>query len=181
MISTLRLGAPAVLAALVLAGLTACAPAVALVPAANATNPACAEVIVRLPHSVASKTIRETNAQATGAWGDPAAILLRCGVTPPGPTSDRCYTVNGVDWLINDTRKPVYVFTTYGRTPAVQVVVDSNLTNGQGTIALDELANAVGSIKQSTTHRCEDVLGNSSPGTAPSPSPAPSATPTPKP
>ncbi len=164
-----------VLAPLILAALVACAPIVPLTPASDATNPGCAEIIVRLPGTVAGLAIRQTNAQATGAWGNPTAVLLRCGVTPPGPTTTTCYTVNGVDWLIDDSKKPRYVFTTYGRTPATQVVVDSKLTDGQGTIVLDQLANAIGSIRQ--TRKCvntEDVLGTGSANPPATPSPAPS-------
>lgn len=164
---------------LILGLLVGCSPTVALEPAADATNPGCAEIIVRLPTSVADQPIRETNAQGTGAWGTPTSVLLRCGVTPPGPTTDTCFTVKGIDWLRDESKAPRYVFTTFGRTPAVQVVVDSDLTKGQGTIILDELANAVGSIDQ--TRQClsrEDVLGDSSTD-APTPSPTPSVTPSP--
>jgi hypothetical protein len=168
--SKIRAGAIAALAPLFLVAVVACTPTVPLTPAANATDPVCAEVIVRLPSSVADQAIRETNAQATGAWGNPAAVLLRCGVTPPGPTTETCYTVKDIDWLIDDSAKPRYVFTTFGRNPAVQVIIDSKLTNGQGTIVLDELANAIGSIKQ--TAKClnrEDVLGTSTPTPTPTP------------
>jgi hypothetical protein len=159
-----------------LALLSACAPVVALTPAADATNPKCAEVIVHLPGAVADQSLRQTDAQATGAWGDPAAVVLRCGVTPPGPTSTQCATVKGIDWLIDNTKKPVYTFTTYGRTPAVQVIIDSQLTQGQGTIVLDQLSNAVSFITQSRQHKCESVVGEGlggqskiAPGSTPAP------------
>lgn len=171
--SKLRTGALAALAPLFLLAVVACTPTVPLTPAADATNPDCAEVIVRLPPSLANESIRQTNAQATSAWGNPAAILLRCGVTPPGPTTDVCHTVSGIDWLRDSSKAPVYVFTTFGRTPAVEVIVDSRLTNGQGTQYLDELANAVGTIKQ--TSKClnlDDVLGTGTPTPSPTPSPA---------
>ena len=174
------------IAPLLLLLLSACAPTVALSPAADATNPKCADVIVHLPKSVADQQIRQTDAQATSAWGDPAAVVLRCGVTPPGPTSTQCATVKGIDWLIDDTKKPVYTFTTYGRTPAVQVVVDSALTQGQGTIVLDQLSNAVGFIAQSAKHQCESVVGSGLggesqvvPGSGSTPTPTPKPTPTP--
>ena len=73
------------LAALI--ALTGCAPTVTLEPAADAANPECAEVIVRLPDTVDNNDYRHTDAQGTGAWGDPAAVLLRCGVPVPGPTT----------------------------------------------------------------------------------------------
>ena len=41
----------------------------------------------RLPETVDGLERRETNAQATGAWGNPASVLLRCGVPTPGPTA----------------------------------------------------------------------------------------------
>ena len=160
----------------VLVLLSACTATVALTPAAHATDPKCADVIVHLPGSVADQPLRQTDAQATGAWGDPAAVILRCGVTPPGPTSAQCATVKGIDWIVDDAKKPVYTFTTYGRTPAVQVVVDSNLTQGQGTIVLDQLSNAISFIRQSTQHKCESVLGNGLGGESevvPAPSPVP--------
>ncbi|MFM6980227.1 MAG: DUF3515 family protein [Micrococcales bacterium] len=60
--------------------LTGCTAAVSLEPAADANNPACAEVIVRLPDTVADFEKRATNAQSTAAWGTPAAVILRCGL-----------------------------------------------------------------------------------------------------
>ena len=168
--------APVTLVPLLLLLLSGCAPVVALSPAADATNPQCANVIVHLPGAVADLSQRETNAQATSAWGDPAAVILRCGVTPPGPTSAQCATVKGVDWVVDDSKAPVYTFTTYGRKPAVQVVVDSRLTQGQGTIVLDQLSNAIGFIAQSAKHKCESVLGNGLGGESqvvPGPTPAP--------
>jgi hypothetical protein len=159
------------IAPLLLVALSACAPTVALTPAIHATNAKCADVIVHLPQSIASKAIRQTDAQATSAWGDPAAIILRCGVTPPGPTTNVCYTVKGIDWIIDDSKQPVYTFTTFGRNPAVQVVIDTTLTKGQGTIVLDELSNSVGFIAQSKTQKCEDVLAPSTPTPAPTPTP----------
>ena len=155
-------GALLVSAPLLVALLAGCSPTVALTAAADAINPGCAEIIVRLPKTVANQAIRQTDAQATGAWGSPTSVILHCGVTPPGPTTQVCDSVSGIDWLRDATKAPVYVFTTYGRNPATEVIVDSNLTRGQGTIILDELSNAIGSIPQ--TRKClnsEDVLGSS--------------------
>lgn len=90
-------------------------------PGEDANNPLCAEVVAMLPDTVAGEDRRWTNAQATGAWGSPSAVLLTCGVTPPGPSTLRCATVDGVDWIIDESEAPRYRVTTYGRTPAVQV------------------------------------------------------------
>ena len=166
----LRVAVIVAMVPLVLTLLAACAPTVALTPAADATNPKCADVIVRLPGAVGTWPIRQTDAQATGAWGNPTVAVLKCGVKSPGPTEDLCYTVNGIDWVEDKSHAPTYVYTTFGRHPAVQVTIDSKATNGQGTIILDELSNAVGQINQSSKHTCTDVLGSQN---------LPTATPTP--
>jgi hypothetical protein len=153
-----------------LLGLSACAPAVPLDPAPDAANPACADVIVRLPDAIDANARRETDAQATGAWGNPAAVLLRCGVTVPGPSTLLCVTLKGIDWLRDDSGAPDYVFTTYGRDPAVEVVVDGDVASG--TNALIALSNAVGTIP--ATRACtnpDDVLG------VPEPTPSPTSIP----
>jgi hypothetical protein len=153
-----------VLAPALLILLTACTPTVPLTPAADATNPKCAEIIVRLPTSLIDQPMRQTNAQATSAWGNPASVLLRCGVPQLGP-STTCSTVNGIDWVVDVSGAPRLIYTTYGRSPATQVVLDTNLTQGQGAIILDALANAIGSI--APTKRC---MGSDS---SPMPTPTP--------
>lgn len=140
------------LAVLLLAG---CAPTVTLEPADDAANPLCAKVSVELTYvdTVAELAPRETNAQATAAWGEPATVLLRCGVASPPPTAEfPCVTVEGVDWLRDDSGDPNFVFTTYGRTPAVEVIIDSdgdpdNPDDGvSGLEALTDVARAVAQI-----------------------------------
>lgn len=135
--------------------LSACTSTVPMQAAPDANNPKCANVIVRLPSSLLNEPMRNTNAQATGAWGAEPSIRLTCGVTPSGPTATLCYPVKGIDWLEDATRKPKYTFTTYGRTPAVQVTIDSTPVRGQTTAILDHLANAVGTIAQRS--RCLNV------------------------
>ncbi|GAB3616791.1 DUF3515 domain-containing protein [Okibacterium endophyticum] len=146
-------------AAVISLALSGCSPTLNLDPAADAGNPQCAEVSVRLPDRVADLPERETNAQATGAWGDPAGVILHCGVAVPGPTTDPCHSVNGVDWIEDASRadEDIYVFTTYGRDPAVEVVIDASLASG--TTALTDLATAVSVLP--TTTECvgaADVL-----------------------
>ena len=86
-------------------------------------------------------------------WGDPAAVLLRCGVPSPGPTTDPCVNVNGVDWVEDDSDKPNYRFTTVGRTPAVEVILDNDVVSGAATLA--DLSSAVATLPQ--TGQCTDV------------------------
>ena len=132
--------------------LSACAGIVPMTPAEDANNPLCAEVTVRLG-DVAGLPKRETNAQATGAWGDPASVLLTCGLEAPAPTTLPCVSVNGVDWIIDDAQKPLYIFTTYGRTPAVQVALDSGAVSGSTVLA--DLSLPVASIPQERA--CTDL------------------------
>jgi hypothetical protein len=124
--------------------LTACSQTVPFDPAPEAADADCAAVVVRLPDEVAGQAARETNAQGTGAWGSPASVLLRCGVEPPGPTTLRCVSVDDVDWIIDESDAPRFRFVTYGRTPAVEVVVDNDVV--AGTTAITDLSPAVAAI-----------------------------------
>nr|WP_206697449.1 DUF3515 family protein [Microbacterium aquimaris] len=117
--------AAAVIVPVAAALLAGCSSTVALDPAADADDPLCADIIVRLPDALDGQDRRWTDAQATGAWGDPSAVLLTCGVTPPGPTEAQCITIGGVDWIVDDSQAPTYLITSYGRTPAVEVFVDN--------------------------------------------------------
>ncbi|MGX5679850.1 DUF3515 family protein [Schumannella luteola] len=131
--------------ALLLAG---CSPTVALEPADDAANPLCAEVSVRLPEAIGELASRETNAQATGAWGEPTAVILRCGVPSPAPTAELpCITVEGVDWLRDDSDDPNFVFTTYGREPAVEVIINGE--EASGLEVLTALGDAVSRLPSS--------------------------------
>ncbi len=123
-------------ALLATAALTGCSSTVSLPPAASANDPLCAEVTVRLPQTLADQDRRWTDAQATGAWGAaPAPIVLACGVTPPGPTEDKCITIGGVDWIVDESQAPRYRVTSYGREPAVQVVIDNEVVSSNDVLA----------------------------------------------
>lgn len=144
------------IAALVLgstAALTGCAADVPMEPAVDANNPACADVTVRLPDTVASLKQRTTNAQATGAWGNPAEVLLRCGIEPSGPTEDSCINVNGVDWIVDESRAPMYRFEAYGRSPGIEVIVNGDRVSG--TDAVIDLGAVVKVLPQ--TRQCLSV------------------------
>lgn len=127
--------------------LAGCAPAVALEPAEDFSNPACAMVIVSLRDidTIGDQEKRETNAQSTAAWGNPASVILHCGVPVPAPTSELpCITVDGIDWLRDDSNAPSYVFTTYGRDPAVSVVIDNDVI--AGNTAINAVTSAVSTL-----------------------------------
>ncbi|WP_232318039.1 DUF3515 domain-containing protein [Neomicrococcus aestuarii] len=103
--------------------LAGCASAVSVDAADDANNPECAEFMVLLPQELAGFERRDTTSQATAAYGDPAAVIIRCGVASPPPSTDPCATVNGVDWLTQEG-DPAWTLTTYGRSPAVEVLLD---------------------------------------------------------
>ncbi|MEV7638268.1 DUF3515 domain-containing protein [Pseudarthrobacter enclensis] len=114
--------------------LTACSPAVDVTAAQDATNPACAPMMLALPDSIGEARLRKTNSQATAAWGDPSLVILRCGVSVPGPTTNRCVTVNGVDWVIREG-DPVWTLTTYGREPATEILMDPDKISSATVLA----------------------------------------------
>ena len=160
----------AVLAAGAALILTGCAPTVSLEAAADSNDPGCAEISVRLPDTIADKQRRDTDAQATSAWGDPAAVLLRCGVPPLGPTTKPCVTVNGIDWVLtSDPAAKTVVYQTFGRTPATEVIID-HVSGASDAAVLPDLASAIASVKQ--TRQCVSTLDTSL-----TPSPAPPSTP----
>ena len=145
-----RLAALSAAAIALTLSLSACSPTVSLEPAADANNPGCADVIVRLPDAVDGQERRTTNAQSTAAWGNPATVILRCGIAPVEISTLPCVTANGVDWIIDESAKPNFRFISFGRTPALEVIVDSE--NAVGVNALDSLAEAVKSIEP--TKKC---------------------------
>jgi hypothetical protein len=125
--------------------LSACSPTVSLEPAADANNPGCADVIVRLPDGVDGQERRTTNAQSTAAWGNPTTVILRCGIEPVEISTLPCVTASDVDWLVDESAKPSFRFISFGRDPAVEVIVDSE--NAVGVNVLDSLSPAVQTIE----------------------------------
>lgn len=138
--------------------LAGCGTPVGLPPGEAAADPACARVILATPDELGGLERRETTAQAATSWGEPA-VTLRCGVEEPGPTTDRCLSVaqpdgTSVDWIqleADDERLPGHAragqgswsFVTYGRSPAVEVVIPVEQVTGQPTAYLVDLAPAV--------------------------------------
>ncbi|MGW7381461.1 DUF3515 family protein [Streptomyces sp. NPDC054794] len=118
-------------------------------PAKASGAPQCRRITDTAPAALGGLSRRDSSLAGVAVWGD-RDILLRCGVTPPGPTRDPCFAVNGVDWVIDQaqsthTRK---VIVSYGRTPATQVVFDGG---GKTDAALVDLSRLIAPIQQ-TTH-----------------------------
>lgn len=145
-------------ACLALGLLTACSPTVTLQPGPFAPDPVCAAVIQLLPAELTGRPQVSTTAQATVAWGATDAITLRCGVENPPPTTDRCVTVeaggSAVDWINPEADSPLlppnalaeggaWTFITYGRTPAIEVVIPAATGIEQPTAVLVDLAPAI--------------------------------------
>lgn len=137
--------------------LAACAPTIGVEAAPDAANPVCADVMLALPETLADDLARvQTTSQATAAWGEPgAAVTLRCGVTPPGPSAD-CQRVESaagtVDWIVATDGDGTWRFTTYGREPAVEVVAPPAVTADHSTAFVADLTQAVGHVEQ--TEQC---------------------------
>jgi hypothetical protein len=80
-------------------------------------------------------------------------VILRCGLEPVEVSTLPCVNASGVDWLVDESAKPSYRFITFGRTPATEVIVDSNKV--AGVSVLDELSSAIQSIE--ATKECTTV------------------------
>lgn len=127
----------------------------ALEPAKDANNPVCAEVTVRFPDAVAGEDRRWTDAQATGAYGDPTSVIVTCGVEVPGPTSAlQCITLEGIDWLVDESQAPKMRMTTYGRDPAVQVFVDTEVVSANEALSNSGIVSGIRMIP--ATSACTD-------------------------
>ena len=133
--------------------LAGCSATIPTTVATHATDPVCADVVLATPDELAGLARRDTNAQATTAWGEPgAAIVLRCGVEPLGPTTDRCVTVESpdgtsVDWVVTqgdtDADDTDATFVSYGRVPAVEITVPAAVREQHSTSMLIDLGPAV--------------------------------------
>lgn len=132
--------------------LASCARPVGVEPAPSASEPVCAELLLRLPEELIGLERRSTTSQASRAWGEEDPIVLRCGVTPLGPTTDPCLSIpdpsgeNPIDWVAaTEQTDRGRVFTTYGRLPAVEVSIPESYP---GDAVLAELADAVAPFPQ---------------------------------
>lgn len=98
-----------------------------------------------MPDELPAGPRRTTSSQATVAWGEENPVVLRCGVPPPPPSTDPCVAVTSpdgtsVDWLsVQDEESGTWKFTTYGRDPAVEVL----LPEGQASSMLIDIGAAV--------------------------------------
>ena len=110
-------------ALVLLLGLSGCsrAPEVSVPP--RAADAACVAAAKAWPAAVAGQGViaTSTDSPAVRAWGSPA-VIARCGLEPLAPTTDPCVVVDGVDWVVR-TLSDGASATTYGRDPAIEVLI----------------------------------------------------------
>lgn len=151
-----RAGARTPAAALIAAGLvvtavTACSDdSVSAAP--HASDPACGTALAKLPSALLGKSRATSSATGTAVYGDPK-IVVRCGVPPLGPTQLRCLGLNDVDWVIDDRKDPL-IFTTYGRSPAVEVRIPASYPLANDPEALADLE-PVAELLPKTSRTCD--------------------------
>jgi Protein of unknown function (DUF3515) len=109
---------------LLASGLSGCSSLDVAVPVDAGSTP-CRSAAAHWPKTVGGQARVPTSSSsaAVRAWGDPA-IIARCGLPAIGPTTDTCLDVSGVDWVAHQLTDGVR-FTTYGRSPAIEVLVPS--------------------------------------------------------
>ncbi|MBT2476020.1 DUF3515 family protein [Microbacterium sp. ISL-103] len=142
--------------------LAGCSTTVHLDPADDANDPACAQVSVLLPDAVGDLDRVWTDAQATGAWGDPT-VVLRCGVEPPAPSTEVCTTIGGVDWLVLDQEEERQRLVTYGRDPAIEVVIRRGEEIDFRTVVESLSTNIQSGLAQATAHCTDRVPATEAP------------------
>ncbi|MFE0187284.1 DUF3515 family protein [Streptomyces sp. NPDC059008] len=122
-------------------------PSYAIIAAPFAENSVCRGLDGDYPGRLAGQERTTTDVAGAAVWGD-GAIILRCGLPTPKPSTDPCVTADGVDWVLRsakgtDTSKTIV---TYGRSPAVEVTMDASV-KAPDAVMID-LARLVKPIRQ---------------------------------
>lgn len=140
---------------LAVTALTGCSTTpVEATPAAHADTKACTTAAAHWPTKVASAQPYPvtTPSAAVRAWGSSTsnAVIARCGVDSPGPTTDACIQVDDVDWIQSQVQGG-YRFVTYGRAPAIEVLIPTAASSTPGLL-LPAFTSAVHTIPQGPHH-----------------------------
>lgn len=90
---------------------------------APSTTSQCEEILSTTPIRLLGELQRETRPRdaAAIAWGDPPIVLV-CGIDHSVPPDAQVITVEGVDWVAEQSDAGT-IFTTLGLEPALQVRV----------------------------------------------------------
>jgi hypothetical protein len=104
--------------------LSACSSLVEVFPPQHAAE--CERATAQWPAKVGGQDERGVDPNGgvkadAAAWGDPA-VIATCGWPALGPTDKDCLDVDGVYWVVESLSDGVR-FTTYGREPAIEVLV----------------------------------------------------------
>ncbi len=128
-----------------------CASAVKVTPFEGADSGVCREVAAAWPATVAGQEPRDVAVESdtVAAWGDPA-IIARCGAPLLGPTTQDCLDAEGIDWIVEPLDDGVR-FTTYGRDPAIEVLVPQ--AYAPEPLLLGAFAVTAGTVEQGS-NRC---------------------------
>lgn len=113
--------------------------------------------MVDLPDDLDGRERRETTSQSTAAWGEPA-LTWRCGLEPLGPTTDTCYSLGGVDWVARQD-DGASTFTSFGRTPTVEVRVPDEQGEGLDLVLATFAAGLDGFPQDARCRSLEDLQG----------------------
>lgn len=140
------------LAALLVLPLAGCERAVEASVPDRADTAACTAASRHWPSTVGGEESRDVSVDspAVRAWGDPA-VIARCGLSSPGPTTDDCIDVSGVDWVAHHLDGGGMAFVTYGRSPAIEVLIPKEYS--PQPLLLPAFAKAAKQIPQGE-HRC---------------------------
>ncbi|MBL8931831.1 MAG: DUF3515 family protein [Kineosporiaceae bacterium] len=107
-------------AVLIVATTAACSGGEEVTAAPRAGESACTAALAAAPQTVLNRARGSMDVPGVLVWGQDPRIVLRCGLPEPGPSTLPCLTVEGLDWVIDDTADPVTAVS-YGRSPAVEI------------------------------------------------------------
>ncbi|MEU9447106.1 DUF3515 family protein [Streptomyces sp. NPDC048277] len=131
-------------------------PVFGLAQGPYAKDPACARLADRYPDRLDGDTRDLVSFQGLAVWGH-GEVELRCGVTPPAPTTDACVSVDGVDWVWRETAaNGRRTLVTYGRSPAVEVSVADSVSHLDAVLL--DLSHLVAPIKKGA--KCLESSGS---------------------
>lgn len=122
-----------------------------------ASDPLCAEIVLGAPHEMLGLPRAETSSQGTVAWGSgDDTVVLRCGVAPPGPTTDACTRLGDtdgiqVDWIVRE-QDGIVLLTTYGREPAIDISVPRAVAPDQPSAAAMDMGRLIDATIPATDH-----------------------------
>jgi hypothetical protein len=78
------------------------------------------------PETLGGMPMRGTTSQATAAYGAEYPIVVRCGVEPPGPSTEACVVVTTgsttLGWLVTEVGEN-WVAVSFGHSPAVEATI----------------------------------------------------------